>query len=195
MEEIQNPVLAVIDMQKGFINQYSNHITPNIDTLIRECRVRSIPVVFSRFFNSSGSAYETLMGWTSFQSGSETDIIAELVQFAEIIIDKNSYTALTRSFIEIIETNNWKTIVLCGLATESCVLKTAADAFEVGLRPIVVSDACASDRGDEFHQAGLKILRRFIGKRQIMTTHELLDCLDVRPLTNLHSHDKLDPAV
>ena len=177
MAEIENPVLAVIDMQKGFVNQKSNHITERINKLIKECSGRTIPVVFSKFFNVSGSPYETLMGWNRIHNEVETDIVDELAPFVETLIDKNFYTSLTTQFLELVRKNDWKTILLCGVATESCVLKTAVDVFEAGLRPIVISDSCASDRGEEFHEAALKILPRFIGKDQIMSTNELLERL------------------
>lgn len=185
MRKIQNPVLAVIDMQNGFLNQYSNHITEKIRALIRECSGRSIPVVFTRFFNFSGSPYETLMGWGWGHGKAETDIVDELAPFVETSIDKNFYSSLTSQFLEMINKNEWKTILLCGIATESCVLKTAVDVFEKGLHPIVISDCCASDRGVEFHQAGLKILPRLIGKEQIMTSQNLLDSLRVMPKGSL----------
>lgn len=177
MAEIQNPVLAVIDMQKGFLNEHSSHIVQNVDTLIRSCQDLTVPVVFSQFFNFVGSPYETLIGWGQVHNEPATDIVDELLPLVDARIDKNFYTAITPEFVERIGRNDWKTIILCGIATESCVLKTAADAFELGLRPIVISDACASDRGAEFHEAALKILPRFIGKDQIMTANELTECL------------------
>jgi len=49
------------------------------------------------------------------------------------------------------------------------------DAFERNLTPWIVADAYASHTGAEFHQAGLLILRKFIGPRQIqiITTGDL----------------------
>lgn len=179
MTEIQNPVLVVIDMQKGFFNDHSRHIVPNVDGLIRCCQNLLIPVVFSRFFNFAGSPYETIVGWNRVNNEPETDIVDELLPLVEALIDKSFYTAITSEFVARIERNGWKTIILCGIATESCVLKTAADAFELGLLPIVVSDACASDRGEEFHEAALKILPRLIGKDQIMTVNKLLEYLAI----------------
>ena len=94
------------------------------------------------------------------------------------MIDKSFYTALTPKFIELVKENNWETIILCGIATESCVLKTAIDAFELGFRPIVISDACASDMGPNAHMAGLLVLESLIGRDQIMTSHQLIENLN-----------------
>lgn len=177
MAEIQNPVLVVIDMQKGFLNEHSNHIIQNVSTLIRSCQGISMPIIFSRFFNVVGSPYERFIGWDRVHSEPETDIADELVHLAETLIDKSFYTVFTPEFINLVKENNWKTFILCGIATESCVLKTAIDAFELGFRPIVISDACASDMGANSHIAGLLVLENLIGRDQIMTSHHLLENL------------------
>lgn len=182
MTEILNPILVVIDMQKGFVNEYSSHIIENVDALIRGCKELSVPVVFTRFFNVFGSPYETLIGWERVYREPETDIVDELLPLVEALIDKNFYTALTPDFVELIQQNVWKTIILCGIATESCVLKTAADVFELGLRPIVISDACASDMGRNSHLAGLLSLESLIGQDQIMTSHDFLNSLSINEL-------------
>jgi nicotinamidase-related amidase len=175
---MRNPVLLVVDMQKGFLNTHSSHVVGNVVRLVQEFTDRAIPIVFSRFFNTEGSPFETLIGWKELYSEPATVLTDELLSYAEIVVDKNFYTTFTDDFIQLINENKWTTVILCGVATESCVLKTAADAFELDLHPIVVSDACASDMGDEFHLAGLLVLQSLIGNDQIMTTNELIKCFD-----------------
>ncbi|MET8146633.1 isochorismatase family protein [Sphaerisporangium sp. NPDC005288] len=62
---------------------------------------------------------------------------------------------------------------MCGIATESCVLKTAADAFERNLTPWVIEDASASHAGEVSHEAGLLVTARFIGPRQFVRAAEI----------------------
>ncbi|WP_254403348.1 isochorismatase family protein [Streptomyces anulatus] len=71
----------------------------------------------------------------------------------------------------------WTDLVFCGIATESCVLKSAADAFEHGHAPWIVTDACASDAGTDVHDAGLVVARRLIGTGQLVTTEHVVDQL------------------
>jgi nicotinamidase-related amidase len=63
--------------------------------------------------------------------------------------------------------------LICGIAIESCVCKTAVDAFERNLTPWVLVDACASHAGTMTHEAGLVVTSRFIGKRQLISTSDL----------------------
>jgi nicotinamidase-related amidase len=172
MYKTEKPVLLAIDMQNGFLGEKSLHVVSKVVTLAAECQRRSIPLVFTRFHNREGSPYESLIGWRRLRCEEETDITEELSSFSAQIIDKDFYSAFTNDFERLQEENGWKTLVLCGVATESCVLKTAVDAFERNLTPVVISDACASHAGVDVHNAGLMILERFIGKDQIVTTVE-----------------------
>ncbi|MBA2324826.1 MAG: isochorismatase family protein [Pseudonocardiales bacterium] len=66
-----------------------------------------------------------------------------------------------------------------GPTTESCVLKTACDAFERDLTPWIVTDACFSHAGQEAHDAGLLVASRFIGRRQLVTSDEIITRVSV----------------
>lgn len=119
-----------------------------------------------------------LIGWGRLRTDTETELTKELQNIPGIVIDKDFYSAFTSELDQLLHRNRWKTLVLCGVATESCVLKTAVDAFERRLTPLVISDATASNGGDEVHQAGLMILARFIGENQLVTATEFLQEYD-----------------
>ncbi len=176
----RDSVLVVVDMQNGFLNEKSRHIIPNVELLVRECRRLSIPVVFTRFFNRPGSPFERLIDWNEMYSPPDTDLADELQPDAETVVDKYFYTSFTTKMLELIEANSWRRMIVCGVTTESCVTKTAVDAFERGMVPLVVSDACASNAGEKYHQAGLLVLEMFIGIKQILSTQEILRQLVAR---------------
>ena len=48
------------------------------------------------------------------------------------------------------------------------MLKSAVDLFEAGIEPVVLADHCASHGGRDCHEAGLKLLKRFIGEGQVV---------------------------
>jgi nicotinamidase-related amidase len=171
-------VLLVVDMQNGFLGPHSHHILPPVVRLVQEYKKRGLPVVFSRFHNGPNSQYERLMGWTRLRSSPEIDISSDLQPYAQLVLDKNMYSAFTPAFNAMIEQQEWRVIAICGVATDGCILKTAVDAFEKGLIPIVVTDACASHAGDDIHRAGLLLLERFVGKKQLINTDTLLATID-----------------
>jgi nicotinamidase-related amidase len=169
-------VLVVIDMQDGFLNAHSRHILPNVVQLVSAFRDRSLPIIFTKFQNFPGSPFERLLNWKELHSSDpHIEIAADLAEFIQIEITKYTYTAMTDDMQALIENNQWRNLVICGIATESCVLKTAIDAFEHNLRPLVVADSCASDTGLEAHTAGIRVLEITIGKNQILDTWMILE--------------------
>jgi len=171
-------VLIVVDMQNGFLGRKSRHIVPAVLGLVQEWVKRGLPIVFSRFHNEPGSQYERLIEWTRLRTSPEIDLSPEFDPYARTIIDKEIYSVFTPVFASTVELQGWREIVICGVATDGCVLKTAVDAFERGLTPIVVTDACASHAGEEVHNSGLQLLERFIGKHQLVDTDTLLTAID-----------------
>jgi nicotinamidase-related amidase len=181
---LENSVLVVVDMQNGFIHPNSAHIVPTVVDLVSRWHHAGGDTVFSRFINNPGSPYERLLQWQQLRTSPQIDIIDELALYADratAVVDKPAYTLFTTEGTKAIAAGGWSNVIICGLATESCVCKTAVDAFEHDLVPWVVTDACATHAGSEAHDAGLLVIRRFIGPAQLITTRELNlshGCLD-----------------
>lgn len=175
--DVDRAVLIVIDVQNGFINQHTEHLPPAIAALAGRWRAAGRPVVLTRYLNHPGSPFERHLDWTRLQSAPETDIVsalAPLVPDAHAVIDKPGYTCFTPAADALITAAGWTDLVFCGIATDSCVLKSAVDAFERGHTVRVLTDACASDAGPAVHAAGLVVARRLIGATGLITTPDLL---------------------
>jgi nicotinamidase-related amidase len=172
----RKPVLVVIDVQNGFITEHSQPVIPVIADLVRRWQAAHGDVVFSRYLNYPGSPFERLIGWTKMTDSPETDFVTELTPYVSPhtpIIDKYIYTLFTPEGTRLVNEHGWTDLYLCGIDTDSCVLKTAVDAFERHLTPWILKDACASHAGPEAHAAGLFIAGRFIGVNQIIHTTNL----------------------
>lgn len=177
--QLRNPALVVVDVQNGFVNHHSKNVVPAIASLINAWTERQLPIVFTRYLNEPGSAFEKYFSWSRFMGSPDTDFASEIQSLAvgHPTVDKLGYTLFNAEGIALVRERGWHDLVFCGIATESCVLKSAADAFEHGYGPWIVTDACASDAGPETHQAGLTVARRLIGRNQLITTAELIGSL------------------
>ncbi|WHT21892.1 cysteine hydrolase [Crossiella sp. CA-258035] len=174
--DLAKSVLVVVDMQYGFVSSKSAPVVPHVVDLVRRWEEVGGATLFTRFLNYPGSPYERLINWSRMQQAPETDIVAELVPAASRAvktIDKPIYSLFTEDGAATVEKYGWENIVICGIATESCVLKTACDAFERGLAPWIVRDAVFSHAGQEAHDAGLLVAGRFIGRRQLIDSESL----------------------
>lgn len=172
------PVLVVIDVQNGFVDDRTRHVVPTLVDLIRRWAGADGDVVFTRYHNYPGSPYERLIGWTKLAGPPATDLIDELAPYVgpdTPILDKSVYTLFTDAGEQLVRERGWTDLYVCGIDTDSCVLKTAVDAFERDLTPWIVTDASASHGGPAAHDAGLAVARRFIGARQLITSAGLPD--------------------
>ncbi|MGK8491868.1 isochorismatase family protein [Nocardia asiatica] len=183
---IENSVLLVVDAQNGFVNQHSAHAVPVIADLATRWAETGRPTIFTRYWNYEGSPWEKLIGWRALYGPPETDIVNDLIPLTTranaYTLDKTVYTALTAEGIELLRKLEVTDLIICGIATDACVLKTALDAFELGYAPWVIRDAVASNAtrhsAQEIHDSALLHISRLVGVRQ------LLDAADVRDLIN-----------
>jgi nicotinamidase-related amidase len=177
--DITRSALIVVDVQNGFARARSRHVVPAIVQLVRKWRAAGGAVVFTRYFNQPGGPFERIMGWTGMQGGDATDLVPEVATLVgnAPVLDKVTY-GLDAAATALIRERAWTDLVICGLTTESCICKTAVDVFELDVTPWIVTDACASYASQEAHAAGLLVIGRFIGRKQLVTTEQVLTQLN-----------------
>lgn len=145
----RRPWLVVIDMQQAFGDPTSGwaaegyaQVVPVIGTLASEFGDR---VVFTRFVrdpDESGQWAAYYDRWTSFRVRPDDpvwDLTVEVPQEATVI-DEPTFSKWGPALQRIVGD---APLVLCGVATECCVLATAFAAADAGREVVVVSDACA----------------------------------------------------
>jgi hypothetical protein len=64
--------LIVVDVQSGFINEFTHHIPQRVARLIQ--RDEYAPLLFTRFVNAADGPYQRFLDWHSCDSEPETNI-------------------------------------------------------------------------------------------------------------------------
>ena len=159
-----NKALLIIDVQVGFVNDATRHILPKVEALQKQYA----HVYATRFINAEGSPYRKLLGWHRFYESSDDVPFAFEPADGAIVIEKHVYTCVTLAFLDDLRSKGIEEVAICGIDTDACVSACAVDLFENGFRPVLLSEACASHAGAEYHEAALRILARLIGKNQII---------------------------
>ncbi|MEU7151234.1 isochorismatase family cysteine hydrolase [Streptomyces sp. NPDC039022] len=170
--------LIVIDVQNGFVNQHSRDVVPAIVRLVKRWQEARAPVVFARFRNEPGSPYERITGWTRLRTAEEQALVDELVPYATqatAVIAKGQSSVFTEEGAQLIQSSGWSDLVLCGIDTDSCVYDSAVAAYQKGYRPWIVTDACASTGGPEYHDSALLMAARNISPDQLVTSQAVLE--------------------
>lgn len=159
--------LLVVDVQKGFVNDFTAHIPGRVLRLIESANWD--PVLFTRFVNTPGSPYRRLLDWHDCEKPPHTALADEVAPFAKRgrVFVKEGLTGLPARMRDYLTKQKFERITVVGIDTDMCVLKIALDLFDLGIQPIVLADCCGSTLGAYAHLAGLAILSRNIGPEQI----------------------------
>lgn len=133
--DVRNAALIVVDPQNGFLNEHTRPVLAPMADLVVRWQEAGGRFLISRYHNYPGSPYERLLDWHEVYGPPDTDICDELgahVPRAEAVIDKTGYTALNDAALKVIAAQSWTDLVFCGMDTDTCVLKSVADAFDLG---------------------------------------------------------------
>jgi len=162
--------LIISDMLEDFIRmdgplpvgEEGVKIIPNLQALIRFCREKTIPIVYSNdalfpdcfLFNSRMNPH-------AIQGTAGAQVISELKPEAgDLIVEKPRFSAFFKTDLDV-TLREWgvETVVIGGISTEVCVLSTAYDAVCHDFNVIVLDDCCAS-RFPETRDRVLTLLRK-----------------------------------
>ena len=161
--------LLVIDIQEGFIDSNTLEAKSRIDALIAsgifDCVIASV------YSNYEGSPISRFMGWYGMMSADEQKVSGN-ARKSDYFVYKTRYSACCNELMEFLKKENGgkipERVFVAGVDTECCVLLTAAELFEAGIKPIVMAYYCASSGGEKSHNAGLESMRSIIGESNML---------------------------
>lgn len=155
--------LLVVDVQAGFINDFTHHIPQRVVRLIEQKTYS--PVLFTRFINSPDGPYTRLLKWDGCNEEPETELSPDLAPYTQpqFVFSKPGLCGLPNELVDYLCNHQVQQVAVVGIDTDMCVLKIAMDLFDQGIEPIVLTDCCASTAGLQAHLAGLAVLSRNIG--------------------------------
>jgi len=165
-ETIPRALILVVDAQVGFVNGSNQETVARIGALLEN--PAELGVAFTQYRNLPGSSYDRFLDWRLLSTDGECEIVPLLRPKAVRIFRKSGYSALTDELRILLESEQIETVYLCGFDTDCCVLTSAAQLFELGIRPVILEHYCASNGGPESHAAALHVLQRLIGARHIL---------------------------
>lgn len=160
--------LLIVDVQSGFINEFTHHIPQRIVRLLESGEYK--PLLFTRFVNEPDGPYQRFLKWHSCDREPETNLVPELEPHAQpdLVFSKPGLCGLPDKLAYYLKKQEIGQIFIVGIDTDMCVLKIAMDIFDIGIEPIVFTDCCASTAGLQAHLAGLAVLSRNIGATRLL---------------------------
>ena len=164
MSEESPQVLIVVDVQAGFVTPHSQHVIKPLENLQYEFD----HVIFTKFYNPEPSPFRRILGYDKMAPKSPETELALQPREDAVIISRPIYSCVTEPILVRLKTWGVREVFIAGIATEACVLKSVIDLFELNIRPWVLEDLCASDKGGEFHDPAIKVMGKLIGLQHII---------------------------
>lgn len=161
-------LLFIVDLQKGFINEHTKHLSAQVAEFIN--RANFADIVMSQFVNTPDGPCARILTWDKMMEGDpDTDIVDELKDYNIKIFKKNTYTALTQEVKDYILSRKTENIYLIGVDTDACVLKTAYDLFDGDIKFKIIADLCATTKGERVNKEVIELMRENIGVHNVIT--------------------------
>lgn len=161
-----NKALIVIDVQKYFLTHKTRGIVKQIQEYLDKNLSDYEVVYFTIFKNDPPAPLWKLSEWKDCVGPPDTDICDDIKQFTspKNLLYKNILSAAKVAEIkEGLRQNKISEVDLCGFDTDCCVLATAYDLFDQGIKPVVLENITWSTSKEKLHGPALKMLLRNIG--------------------------------
>ena len=157
--------LVIIDVQKGFLKESSNHIPNKIKELLTHEKFDHI--VATKYINREGSPCYKQLDWREMMTKEAQALDEYIESVSERVFEKDAYSCFTDEFIKFLKQEKITDLYFVGIDTDCCVLGSLFDTFDLGYNYKVYIDCCASSGGKAQHDASLVVMNRIFGSKHI----------------------------
>ena len=149
-------VLLVVDVLNAFDHDDAGPLLasfhergPRMASLLTTARRAGVPVIY---VNDDGDRWDSDAPALAREAanGPGGEIVQQLLpRPGDHVLLKHRYSAFDHTPLDLLlEANSAERVLVIGAATEGCVVQTALDAREHGLKATIVADACATTDPD-----------------------------------------------
>lgn len=162
----EKSALIAIDVQHGFLSDYTQVALPRIRDLMRASTFDL--KVATRFHNPPDSQFRRLIHWNGLSSAKDVRLDSVVEANADEVVDKHTYGA-GAALLDILQKHHIETVLIVGIDTDVCVLQNAGYLFDSGIEVWVDLNGCATNGGPEADKAASALMKRTIGHNQVIT--------------------------
>lgn len=157
--------LLVLDLEKAFMNEDIKEVSRQIEDYIASTYYDEI--IVGKFVNQEDSVFVKRLGETYCLDKREQALSVQISK-PFVVMERTAYTMYTEELEEYLQEHQIKYIYLCGIDTDRSIYKTAIDLLEREYYVYVIEHLCASSAGEVYHEMGIRLLERQIGKDYVI---------------------------
>ena len=156
--------LLIVDMLKDFIDEGAplqvpagRWIVENIAGEIRYAREKGRPIIYLCDRHAADDPEFDYWPAHAVKGTPGAEVIDTLApQPGDHVVEKTSYSGFFKSILEaLLDELEIDEVLICGVLTNICVLYTAVDALQRGIR-VIVPETCVAGLNEEDHKFALR---------------------------------------
>ncbi len=156
---MKDAVLAVIDVQKRWVNDNTQRVVSEMDSLQSHYR-RVCAFRLSTPPGKMRSSHTLVPGDEGFELAFDRHPGA-------IPYNRTRLSCLTHEFSDDLVEWGCNEVHLAGIGSESSILFSAIDLLDHGINPVVLAYYCASPDGGAWHESALRLLIKLLGPHRV----------------------------
>ncbi len=175
--------LLVIDMLNDFVgknalpavkSERADSIIPNVKRLVDAARLYNIPVIYGNDSHLPVDREINIWGQHAMRGSRGSHVIDEIrPESKDYVIEKRTYSAFRDTGLDrLLVDLGVQEVIISGLHTNICDRHTAADAYELGYKIVVTSDATEAFT-EKDHKEGLEYIKMVYGAK-VKTVDEVV---------------------
>ncbi len=171
-------VLLIVDMVRGFLEEDyplycgagARRIIPAVAQLAERERAAGTPVLFACDCHTLDDPEFNQFPLHCVRGTAECEVLPELVAETDSRIEKATFSAFSDTkLVDRLQELNARTLVICGVSTDVCVMHTVADARKLGYQVEVPVD-CVASLDQRNHLFALDHMEHVLGARLTSTS-------------------------
>lgn len=173
-------LFLIIDMQNGFVNEYTEGLDKKILDFQQTVRDRVL-TAGTRYVNHEHTACYVFEGWKSCMEGtSEAEIIPSLSPVMARVFDKDKYSCWNDEMKTFIREQGIDKVYFDGVNTGCCVLHSVLDCYNDLVDCTVIEDLCGSTSGVKEQEEALNVLRSCITEGRVVSSEQAAEEIWIR---------------
>ena len=167
MKKPTKTALIIVDVQNYFVKGMVKTLPEKISRFVKNNKKNFTTILTTQFINRKHSNFCKILNWHNCFKKKETELHPKIKALCPPSqqFTKSTYSVFkSEKLTRFLKKNNIKTVYLCGIETDACILASAFDGFDKGYTIKVIKELCGSINKRKSEKVVMDIIKKNINR-------------------------------